>query len=178
METICLHNKVFKKYLLENEIQNIIARLASEISRDLRDANPLAVPILNGSFIFAADLLRAIDFDMEVSFVKYSSYSGTQSSGVVKQLVGFPESVRNRNVLIIEDIVESGISMRYALEQLAALEPASVRICTFFHKPNLFHEEFKMDYIGKVIPDDFIVGYGLDYDGRGRCYRDVYVLSE
>lgn len=177
MESVKIHDKNFKKYISEDEIRQIVRRLAGEISDRFRSLNPLVMPILNGSFIFAADLLREIDFDPQISFVKYSSYSGTQSTGVVKQLIGFPESVQGRHILLVEDIIESGISMRYTLQQLQGQNPASVAICTFLHKPDLFDKSFPIDLIGKNIPNDFIVGYGLDYNGLGRTLKDVYVLD-
>lgn len=177
MENVKIHDKYFKKYILDTEIQQIVRRLAGEISNRFRSLNPLVMPILNGSFIFAADLLREIDFDPQISFVKYSSYEGTQSTGVVKQLIGFPESVKDRHVLLVEDIIESGISMRYTLQQLHTLQPASVSICTFLHKPELFDNSFPIDFIGKSIPNDFIVGYGLDYNGLGRTLKHIYVIN-
>lgn len=178
MDTVQIHDKFFRKYISESEIGEIVSRLAGELSADYHDLNPIVIPILNGSFVFAADLLRAIDFDPQISFVKYSSYSGTQSTGVVKKLIGFPESVENRHVLLLEDIIESGISMKCTLQQLRDLHPASIRICTFLHKPNLFDGSFPIDYIGKCIPNDFIVGYGLDYNGLGRTLKSVYVIDD
>ena len=178
MEKIQVLDKQFKLFIPEAEIAAIVANIAHQVSVDLKGGNPLLMPILNGSFLFAADLVRAMDFDCEVSFVKMSSYAGTQSSGTVKQLIGFPESVKGRDILLIEDIIETGISMEYTLKQLQVLQPSSIRICTFFFKPGMFEKQFKIDYVGKRIGDEFIVGYGLDYNGYGRLYKDVYVLDE
>lgn len=178
MEYIQVHDKRFKLYIPEADLQATVQHLAKEVSADLRDKNPIVMPILNGAFYFASDLLKEIDFDPEVSFVKMSSYVGTHSSGMVKELIGFPENVEGRHILLVEDIVESGISMKYTLDQLQKYNPASIRICTFFHKPHLFHMNFKLDYIGMNIADEFIVGYGLDYNGLGRTYKDVYILSD
>ncbi|MBQ0015919.1 MAG: hypoxanthine phosphoribosyltransferase [Bacteroidales bacterium] len=171
-------DKSFRCYLSAADIAQIVERLAAEISRDLKDLNPIICPVLNGSFMFATDLLRSLDFDPEISFVKFQSYQGTQSSATVKELVGFPESVTGRNVLIIEDIVETGHTMRQALSQLAKLHPASVRICAMVRKPQLLQADVKVDYVGKDIDNEFIVGYGLDYNGYGRTYPDIYQLVE
>ena len=178
MKTIQVLDKKFRLYIPQSEIAETVGRLAARLSDDMRGMDPLFMPILNGSFLFAADLLRAMDYDCEVSFVKMSSYSGTQTTGRVKELIGFPESVEGRHIVLVEDIVETGISMRYTLDQLARLHPASVRICTFFLKPRMFDNAFAIDYVGREIGDEFIVCYGLDYNGHGRTYRDVYVLDQ
>lgn len=175
METIQILDKKFKPYMQGAEIAGIVNELAARLTADYRGKFPLVMPILNGTIFFAADLLRAMDVECEVSFVKMSSYAGTQSSGQVKELIGFSENVAGRDVLLVEDIIETGISMEFTLKQLAALKPASVRICTLMFKPNMFHKDFKIDYIGREIGDDFIVGYGFDYNGHGRTYKDIYV---
>ncbi len=177
MEKIQVSDKRFKLYMTETEIQTIIERLASDISRDFRDRNPILCPILTGSFIFAADLIRRLDFDAPVSFVRYSSYSGTSSTGQVIESLGFPASCQGRHVILIEDIIDTGISMQFVLERLQLLNPASITICTFLFKPGCFKKNYKIDYIGKEIPDDFIVGYGLDYNGLGRKYPDIYTID-
>lgn len=178
MSTIQVHDKRFKTYLPAAEIAREVARLAQELGRDFRGKDPLFIPILNGAFMFASDLLRALDFDVEIAFVKYASYEGTNTTGVVKELIGFPESVRGRHVVLVEDVVDTGISMAHTLERVQAMQPASVSVCTFFFKPDKFVKHFKIDYIGRTIPNDFILGYGLDYNGLGRTYADVYVLDE
>ncbi len=176
--TIQVLDKRFKPYITCSELAAIVKNLAARISDDYRDKCPLVMPILNGSIFFAADLLRAMDIDVEVSFVKMASYDGTQTSGQVKELIGFSENVAGRHVLLVEDIVETGISMEYTLHHLHALNPASVRICSLVFKPHLFHKDFKIDYVGREIGNAFIVGYGLDYNGYGRTYKDIYVLDE
>lgn len=177
-ERITVLDKKFRRYMSDSEIQACVKRVAEEMSRDLKGKDPILCPVLTGSYMFVADLTRYLDFDPQVSFVRYSSYAGTQSTGHVKAVLGFGEKCRGRDVVIVEDIVDSGISMAYMLAELRKLEPASIRICTFFFKPGNFQKDFKIDYIGKSIPNDFILGYGLDYDGMGRTYRDIYVLDE
>ena len=165
MDKIQVLDKHFKMYIPESEIQEIVRRLAAEISHDFKGKRPLLCPILTGSFMFAADLIRELDLDSKVAFVRYASYMGLQSTGQVQELMGFPGDCRGRDVIIID-------------QQLQNLKPASISICAFLYKPNSFRKNYKIDYIGKSIPNDFIVGYGLDYDGMGRTFRDIYVLDE
>lgn len=176
--TIQVLDKQFKPYITEKEIGEIVKGLADRLSADYKGRFPLMMPILNGTIFFAADLLRAMSIDSEVSFVKMSSYAGTQNTGQVKELIGFSENVSGRDVVLVEDVIETGISMEYTLKRLWELKPASVKICTLVFKPNMFQKDFKIDYIGREIGDDFIVGYGFDYNGHGRTYKDIYVLSE
>lgn len=171
-------DKEFDLYMSRSEIQAIVDRLASEITRDYKDKNPLICPVLTGSYLFAADLTRAIGFDHEVSFVRYSSYSGMSSTGCVKESLPFPKSCTGRHVIIVEDVVDTGVSMECMLHRLKALNPASVAICSFLFKPGCFHKDFKIDYVGKSIPDDFVVGYGLDYNEMGRTLSEVYSLHQ
>ena len=178
MEKIQVLDKRFRMYMPEAEIQDIVRRMAADISRDYKGRNPILCPILTGSFMFAADLMRELEIDANVSFVRYSSYLGMATTGSVKELMGFPKDCRARDVIIIEDIIDSGISMEFILEQLKLQKPSSISICAFLFKPGSFKKHYKIEYIGKEIPDDFIVGYGLDYDGMGRTYRDIYVLDD
>lgn len=174
---IQVHDKKFKLYMPEQEIQQVVKQVASNISRDLKDKNPLFCPTLTGAFMFMTDLARALDFDAETYFVKYSSYSGLNSTGIVKSHLPFPEKCRGRHVVIVEDIVDTGITMDAMLNELRKMEPAGIYIATFFFKPDSFKKNFKIDYIGRSIPNDFILGYGLDYDNFGRFYKDVYVIE-
>ena len=128
--------------------------------------------------MFMTDLARALDFDAETYFVKYSSYSGMSSTGKVKSELPFPQKCKGRHVVIVEDIVDTGITMEAMLEELRKMEPAGIYIASFLFKPNSFKKNFKVDYIGRSIPNDFILGYGLDYDNFGRFYRDIYVVSQ
>lgn len=178
MDKIHVLDKTFKMYMPEAEIKETVKRIAAEIMRDYQGKDPILCPVLTGSYLFAADLSRELEFDTQLAFVRYSSYEGMETTGQVKKVLGFSDRCKGRDVIIVEDIVDSGISMEYMVEELKKLEPASIAICAFFFKPGNFQKSFKIDYIGKSIPNDFIVGYGLDYDGAGRTYRDVYVLDE
>lgn len=172
-----VRDKYFKPYMSGKEIADIVASLAKQLNHDLRDKDPLFLGVLNGSFIFASDLLRAIDFDAQISFIKMSSYSGTSTTGTVKQLIGINEDLTGRTLVIVEDIVETGISMEKLLAMLREKNPADIKICTLFFKPGKFQKDFKIDYIGKNIGDDYIVGYGFDYNGYGRNLDQIYVID-
>lgn len=173
-----VNGKHFKQCLSRQDLLAIVQRLGAQITADYRHRKPLLCPVLTGSYIFAADLTRQLGFDAHVQFVKYTSYSGLASTGVVKADIPFTDSCRGRDVIIIEDIVETGISMAYMLQQLHQFNPASVAVCTMFFKPDRFQQDFKIDYIGQSIGNDFILGYGLDYDGYGRLLPELYVLDE
>lgn len=178
MQTVTLKDKSFALNISSDEIQKTVDRLAAELNRDIKDSVPLFLVILNGSFMFAADLLKRIEFPCEVSFVKLSSYSGDHTTGNVKKLIGLNEVLKGRDVIILEDIIDSGITMAHMFEQLECLSPASVKIVSFLFKPQAFLKDFKIDYVGISIPNDFIVGYGLDYDGLGRNLKDIYKVIE
>ena len=177
-EIIHIHGRPFRRYISQDEISAAVQRLAKQIDRNYAGQELLLCPVLTGSYVFAADLSRAIQTQHEVRFVQYNSYEGMASSGQVKARLPFDKHVRGRHVIIVEDIIESGLCMSVILDALAQFQPASVALCTLFYKPNLFKYSFKIDYIGFTIPDDFIVGYGLDYDGLGRQYPDLYILDE
>jgi hypoxanthine phosphoribosyltransferase len=148
------------------------------MSKDLEGKNPIFLAVLNGAFIFAADLLREMTIPCEISFVKLASYQGTTSTGKVKEVFGVNENLSGRTVVIVEDIVESGQTMKQMIESLGTRNPTSVHICSLFFKPEKLKEELTLDYVAFSIPDDFIVGYGLDYDGLGRELKDVYTIVE
>ena len=177
-DTVLVHDKLFRRHITRVEIADTVLRLAQQIDRDHSNDNILLCPVLTGSYIFAADLSRALQTTHEVVFVKYTSYEGMASTGKVNAKLPFDERCRGRHVVIVEDIVESGLCMATMLVHLALFQPASVSICVLLFKPNLFKHSFKLDYIGFTIPDDFIVGYGLDYDGLGRQYPDLYILDK
>ncbi len=183
-QRIQVDDKQFRLYISHEEIAEIIAQLADRLHDDyatLRDSMgrpPLLLPILNGSYMFAADLSRRLHFETEICFVKMASYQGTQSSGTIHSLIGFPDEVAGRDILLIEDLIDTGISMGQVLQQLQSLHVNSVRICSLFLKPGKFQGNFPIHYVGRNIGDDFIVGYGMDYNGLGRCYADLYVLDE
>jgi hypoxanthine phosphoribosyltransferase len=155
-----------------------VARVASEINRDLEGTNPLFLSVLNGAFMFAADLMRNLTIPSEISFVKLASYAGTSSTGKVKELVGLNDDIEGRTVVIVEDIVDTGLTMKHLLETLQAKKPKEIRIATLLLKPDKLKVELDIPYVAMRIPNDFIVGYGLDYDGLGRNYRDIYTVME
>jgi hypoxanthine phosphoribosyltransferase len=177
MKDVTLHDKTFGIYLTRKEIQKHIDAMAKTMAKDLRDKNPLFLVVLNGAFMFAADLLKHFDFDCEVSFVKLSSYVGTQSTSVVREIIGLDEVLHDRTVVIVEDIIDTGITMANTVPKLKKLEAREVMLATLLFKPNAFQKDYKIDYIGLKIPNDFIVGYGLDYDGLGRNLPDIYKLK-
>lgn len=177
MNTITVKDKQFQLFLSGNQINAAIHRLADTINSDYRGKRPVFLVVLNGSFMFAAELLKNIEEECEVSFVKLASYQGTRSSQTVKQLIGLNESIEGQDVIVLEDIIDTGITMENLLEQLRALHPKSIRIATMLFKPDAFIKNFKIDYIGLEIPNDFIVGFGLDYDGFGRNLPDIYKLK-
>ena len=178
MDTIKIKDKSFRVFMQETEIKQRVKALAEQISKDFEGKNPLFLAVLNGSFIFAADLMREMTIPCEISFVKLASYQGTTSTGKVKEVIGISEDLSGRTVVIVEDIVESGHTMKQMIESLGTRNPASVHICALFFKPEKLQEELTLDYVAFRIPDDFILGYGLDYDGLGRELKDVYAIVE
>ena len=178
MDDVKVHDKTFEIFLKNQEIQKAIDKMAKIIAADVKDKQPLFLVVLNGAFIFAADLMRRFDFDCEVSFVKLSSYVGTKTTSVVREIIGLDEVLHNRTVIIVEDIIDTGITMASTIPKLLKLEAKEVKLATLLFKPNAFQKDFPIDYIGMEIPNDFIVGYGLDYDGFGRNLPDIYKLKE
>lgn len=176
MNTVQIKDKCFVPFIKEADILKEVERVANEINRDLENAAPLFISVLNGSFMFTADLMRFLTIPSEVSFVKMASYSGTSSTGQVKELVGLNQSIEGRTVVIVEDIVDTGLTMKRMLETLEALKPKEIKIATLLVKPDKLKVDLKLDYIAMKIPNDFIVGYGLDYEGLGRNYRDIYTI--
>lgn len=179
MNTIQIKDKSFTTFIKEEKILKEVARVADEINRDLNGTQPLFLSVLNGSFMFTSDLMKFINIPCEISFVKLASYQGTSSTGKVKELVGLNEDITGRTVVIVEDIVDTGFTMERLLETLRARNPKEIRIATLLVKPDKLKVNLDIDYVAMNIPNDFIVGYGLDYDGFGRNYRDIYtVVSE
>ncbi len=165
----------FKPYIDRSEILHNVRKMAESINLDYKDKDPLFLSILNGSFIFTADLLREINVPSQISFIKLSSYSQVTSTGKVKELIGLNDNVFNRNLIIIEDIIDSGLTLQHVRAALEDLGAASVEIATLFLKPESFHKGFDIKYVGFSIPNNFIVGYGMDYEGYGRNLPDVYI---
>ena len=175
---IRIKDKTFKTSITEAEIKERVKAVAQQISKDMEGKTPLFLGVLNGSFIFAADLMREMTIPCEISFVKLASYQGTTSTGKIHEVLGINENLSGRTVIIVEDIVESGQTMKRMIESLGTRNPSSVHICTLFFKPDKLQEELTLDYVAFRIPDDFIVGYGLDYDHQGRELKDVYTIVE
>lgn len=178
MKTITLKDKTFGISIPEEQIFSAIDKVAEKMNADLVDKNPLFIIVLNGAFMFASDLLKRVELPAQLSFVKVSSYSGTSSTGNVKELIGLNEDVKGRTVVIIEDIVDSGRTMFGMVEYLKSLEVGELHIATLFFKPDALKYDLKIEYVAMEIPNDFIVGYGLDYDGYGRNLRDIYTLIQ
>lgn len=178
-KSIRLKDKVFEVTIPEKTILEAVDRLAKQLHDDYADKNPVFVVVLSGAFVFAADVIRVIDFPCQMAFTKLTSYSGISSTGKIIEQLPVTENVRDRHVVIIEDIVETGYSMQFLKERLAESNPASVEICAFSTKPERCKVEgLNVKYVGMKLPEAFIVGYGLDYDGLGRELRDIYSLRE
>lgn len=178
MSTIRIKDKQFKTFITEEQILEEVSRVADEINKDLADENPLFLSVLNGSFMFASDLMKRINIPSEISFVKLASYLGTSSTGSIKELIGLGDNIEGRTVVIVEDIVDTGFTMKHMIELLQAYHPKNIRIATLLLKPDKLKVDLDIDYVAMSIPNDFIVGYGLDYDGLGRNYRDIYTVVE
>ena len=178
METIKIHDKWFRTSYTETEILKHIKEVADRINNDMKGKNPLFLAVLNGSFMFAADLMKMINIPCEISFVKLASYEGTMSTGKIKEVFGINEDISGRTIIIVEDIVESGLTMKRMIDTLGTRNPESVHICTLLLKPERLQVNLNIEYAAMKIPNDFIVGYGLDYDRQGRNLRDIYILVE
>ena len=178
MSRIKLIDKVFETSITEAEIQERVKAVADRINKDMADKNPILLPVLNGSFMFAADLMRMLTIPCEISFVKLASYQGTTSTGTIKEVIGINEDLSGRTVIIIEDIVESGLTIKRMIETIGTRAPKSIHICTLLIKPERLTVPLDVEYAAIEIPNDFIVGYGLDYNQQGRNLRDIYTLVE
>ena len=178
MSIVKVKDKTFRTFIPEAEILQRVQAVADKLNEDMKDKNPLFLAVLNGSFVFAADLMRMITIPCEISFVKLASYQGTVSSGKVKEVIGINEDLKGRTVVTVEDIVDTGFTMKRMMEQLGTREPESLHICTLLVKPGKLQVPLNIEYAAMEIPNDFIVGYGLDYDQQGRNLRDIYTLAE
>lgn len=176
METIQVKDKKFAVSIPEAEILKQVARVAGEINRDYAGQEPIFLVVLNGSFIFAADLMREVKLPCQVSFVKLASYEGTNTTGKVREVIGLNIDITGRPVIIVEDIVETGLTLAHMMETLQAQNPSSISICSLLVKPELLKVKLDVKYRCMDIPNDFIVGYGLDYDQYGRNTRDIYTI--
>ena len=178
METLQIKDKKFAVSIPESEIKRQVKLVAGEINRDLCGRKPLFLAILNGSFVFAADLMREITLESQISFVKLASYAGMSSTGEVVDMIGLDADIEGRDVVVVEDIVDSGLTMQHVMEMLRARNPRSLAVCTLLVKPENLKVDVDIRYRCFEIPNDFIVGYGLDYDGFGRNTRDIYTVVE
>ncbi|MBE6335588.1 MAG: hypoxanthine phosphoribosyltransferase [Lentimicrobiaceae bacterium] len=178
MRVIKVVDKDFGLYIKQEEIEAVIKRLATEISNDYKGKNPIFLIMLNGAFMFASQLLKEIDGDCETSFVKYSSYSGDKSTCEVKELIGLNTELEGRDIIVIEDIIDTGFTMNCLIHRLHSMNVSSVKIATMLFKPNKFQFNYHIDYIGMNIGNEFIVGYGLDYKEHGRNYASIYKVIE
>lgn len=178
MSIVKIKDKTFRTSISEAEIKQRIKELAQRLSKDFEGKNPLFLGVLNGAFMFAADLMREMTIPCEISFVKLASYQGTTSTGKVKEVIGINENLTDRTVVIVEDIVDTGGTMKNMIESLGTRNPASIHICALFVKPEKLKEPLDIEYAAFSIPNDFIVGYGLDYDQQGRQLKEIYTLVE
>lgn len=173
MKKLILLNKEFHLYITHEQIKAEIDKLAKRITYDLSDKLPLFISLLNGAFMFTSDLLKRLDFDCNISFVKISSYEGSQSTGKLNYYFGLNEKIKGRNVVVIDDIVDTGTTLFYFLEELKALHPSELKVAVMFSKPDAIYP-IHVDYLGMNIEKKFVIGYGLDYNGIGRNYKDLY----
>lgn len=177
-KTIRVKDKTFAVSIPREQIEKEVKRVAAEISRDYEGREPVFLAVLNGSFIFAADLMREVGLPCEISFVRLASYQGVTTTGEIREIMGLSIDITGRPVIIVEDIVDTGLTMAHMLETLQKHNPASVDICTLLLKPGKLQVNLDIRYCAMQIPNDFIVGYGLDYDGYGRNTKDIYTLVQ
>lgn len=178
MDKIRLNDKEFELFIPEKDIKEAIAKMARQIKADVGDTNPLFVGILNGAFMFTAELMRQLDAHYEVTFARYSSYHGLSTTGVVREIMPVQADVKGRTLILLEDIIDTGYTMRFVMDKLKNDGAADVRLATMLFKPDSLRCDLKPDYAGLQIPSDFIVGYGLDYDDLGRAYRNIYKIID
>ena len=178
IKRIKLKDKIFELYIPENKVVEAIKKIAAEMNRDLEGRNPLFVGILNGAYMFVAELMSKLPPDYELTFAAYSSYEGTKSAGIVKELLPVRIENKERPIILLEDIIDTGVTMQYVMNRLSETGVGEVRLATMLINPNSLKSEIKPDYVGMEIDDDYIVGFGLDYNGYGRSLRDIYKIVE
>ncbi len=178
MFKITLLDKEFKLFIPPEKIQSEVQHIADRINADLKNEEVVFIGVLNGAFMFASDLLRKISFNVQVSFVKLTSYQGTMSTGQVKRLIGINEVLKDKTVIIIEDIIDTGVTIESIIQQIKGFRPKQIFVATLLLKPELYTRDIHIDYVGFRIPKEFVVGYGLDYQGYGRNLRGLYKLEE
>jgi len=175
---ITVKDKSFKLFISEENIQEAIRKVAIKINKDYQSSTPIFLGVLNGSFMFFGDLLKSIELNCNVSFVKLVSYEGTSSTGEVNELIGLRENVEGRDIILVEDIVDTGNTLEKLHQILSKKSPRSIKIATLLYKPEAYKKAHPIDYVGLEIPNEFVLGYGLDYDGLGRNLNSIYVLNE
>lgn len=178
LNSVTLHDKKFVPYISEQEIDAAISALAENINRDFEGQNPLFLAVLNGSFMFASDLMKKISIPCEISFVKLASYQGMQSGDTINELIGLSEDFTGRQVIVLEDIIDTGKTLGYLLDVLKTHDLAGISVATLLLKPDVFKKKYPVQYVGKDIPNKFVVGYGLDYNQLGRNLKEIYQLAE
>lgn len=178
MDKVRIKDKEFEIYLSREKIESTIQRMAKEIETDMEEKDPLFLVILNGAFMFAADLFKEMSMPCEISFTRLASYQGTKTTNQVKELIGMKENIKGRHIIILEDIIDTGITLEHLQNTLIKQEPASIRLATLLFKPEAFQKDYPIHYVGIPIHNEFVVGYGLDYDGHGRNYANIYKVIE
>ena len=178
MKTVTLHNKTFELSISDTEISAIVDTIANNINAT-RIKDPIFIAVMNGAFLFAADVMRKITIpNAEISLIKLSSYSGTKTTGEVNELIGIGQNIKGRNVIVLEDIIDTGITLERIIALLEKENVATIKVATLLFKPKAYTKDIHIDFIGKSIPNDFVVGYGLDYDEIGRNLPHIYKLKE
>jgi len=178
MDKVRILDKEFKLFISEKRIQEVVEEMAHRMNKELKGQKVFLIGILNGSFMFAADLVKHLDLDCTITFLKLASYQGTSSTGKVKRLIGLNEDIEGQTVVVLEDIVDTGITLDFIQKQLRGYEPAEIKLATLLYKPEACKQDVSLDFVGIEIPDDFVVGYGLDYNGHGRNLRQIYTIIE
>lgn len=178
MNNIRIKDKEFELYLSREKIESAIKRIAKYIETDMGSKDPLFIVILNGAFMFAADLFKEMRMPCEISFMRLASYQGTKSTNQVKELIGMNEDLKGRHIIILEDIIDTGITLEHLQNTLNKYRPASIRLATLLFKPEAFQKDYPIHYIGIRIHNEFVVGYGLDYDGHGRNFANIFKVVE
>ncbi len=174
MEIREIRGREFELFIPNSQIRAVISDMADSMKRDLEGRDVIFMAILNGAFMFAAELIKHIPPNCQITFLKLASYAGTSSTGTVKRLIGINEDIHHKTVVILEDIVDTGITLEHIIRQLKGYEPDQIRVATLLHKPDAYLKDIKLDYVGLEIPNDFVVGFGLDYEGFGRNLPDIY----
>ena len=178
MKKVSLEDKSFKIFIESAKIREAIDVVSFKINNDFADSNPIFVCVLNGSFMYASDLIKRFSHNCEVTFLKVASYKGTQSTGSIKELIGLNESISDRNVIIVEDIVDTGATLEAVVKELELLNPKSIKVSTLLYKPLAYQKTIPVDYAAIEVGNEFLVGYGLDYNGLGRNLEDIYIIEE